>query len=539
MTDPVRHVILLALENRSFDQMLGGLALDGIPVDGVSATHSNTGRTGTFHQEPTSVRQMRLDPRHELAHVLRQLEDRNGKFVSDFEEYYDSLGVRVTDEDRRTVMGYYPAGFLPALHRLARDFTICDRWFSSVPGPTWPNRFFLLTGTSRGRVSMPGDADHDFSLWRDWDAQDQDTIFDRLNERGIHWKSYFHDIPQSSTLVHQWEPHNAARYFYIDEFFRDAAGREEDFPQFAFIEPNYMGFDENDDHPPHDIMKAEHLVASVYNAVRANPRLWHSSLLVILFDEHGGFYDHVEPPEALPPDNEAKEYAFNRLGLRVPALLVSPWVDRQVVPTQFDHTSLLKYLAEKWGLGSLGERTAHATSIAGVLTRQSPRPDHETVARIELSEEELAPPDPDLEERATSYVSEHHRALMEAAMFLKALSVTVIPRVLAPLARAIESLWRRLTSLVLGTGRLTVSITQPDRLARQTIKTRDDFAHYLRRTKLRAPRALAARLARDRGDVQREHDIHTLALITRRRFHREPDRRAVVNNWLRMHRYWR
>ncbi len=537
MTDPIRHVILLALENRSFDQMLGGLALDGLELDGVSTAHGNRGRTGIFRQEETRVRQMRLDPRHELAHVLRQLEDGNGNFVSDFEDYYESHGVQVTDADRQAVMGYYPADFLPALHRLARDFTVCDRWFASVPGPTWPNRFFLLTGRSNGRVSMPGDDNNDFSLWRDWDAQDQDTIFDRLNERGIHWKSYFHDIPQSSTLVHQWEPHNAARYFYIDEFFKDAGGREEDFPQFAFIEPNYMGFDENDDHPPHDIMKAEQLVASVYNAVRANPRLWHSSLLVVLFDEHGGFYDHVEPPAAAPPDGKTLQYTFDRLGLRVPALLVSPWVDRQVVHTQFDHTSLLKYLIDKWGLEALGERTARATSIALALTRQSPRPDQETVARIELSEEQLSPPDPELEDQATSYVSEHHRALMQAGMFLKALSVSVIPRVLAPLVRAIESSWRLLTALVPGGERLTVSITQPDKLARQTIKTREDFARYLRRTKMKAPKAISARLAQARTPAQYEHDVHTLALITRRRFHRERDSREAANNWLRRHRY--
>ena len=169
------------------------------------------------------------------------------------------------------VVGYYPPGFLPALHPLARHFTICDHWFSSVPGPTWTNRFFLLSGTSAGHVAMPGDDSKQFNYWTDWFVQRQDTIFDRLSEKGIHWKSYFHDIPQSSMLVHQWSPHNAARYFYIDEFFRDAAGRVDDFPQFAFIEPDYGGTNQNDDHPPLDVMKGERLIARVYNAIRANP----------------------------------------------------------------------------------------------------------------------------------------------------------------------------------------------------------------------------------------------------------------------------
>jgi phospholipase C len=94
-------------------------------------------------------------------------------------------------------MGYYPLDFLPGLHALARNFTICDRWFASLPGPTWPNRFFALTGTSNGRVNMPDDGTHKADL-PGFFQQTQDTIFDRLNERAIHWKVYFHDIPQTT-----------------------------------------------------------------------------------------------------------------------------------------------------------------------------------------------------------------------------------------------------------------------------------------------------------------------------------------------------
>jgi len=137
-------------------------------------------------------------------------------------------------------MGFYPLDFLPALHALARDFTICDHWFASLPGPTWPNRFFALTGTSKGRVNMPDDGTHKADL-PGYFQQDQDTIFDRLTDKGINWKVYFHDIPQSWVLSHQRQPHNVARYFYIREFFIDARGAEEEFPQFCFIEPDFMG----------------------------------------------------------------------------------------------------------------------------------------------------------------------------------------------------------------------------------------------------------------------------------------------------------
>ncbi len=121
-------------------------------------------------------------------------------------------------------------------------------------------------------------------------------------------------------------------------------------------------------------MEGERLIAEVYNALRRNEALWRSSLLVLLYDEHGGFYDHVSPPPAVAPDHHAEEYDFTRLGARVPALLVSPFAAPRAVHTVFDHTSLLKYLAEKWDLGPLGARTAAANSFAGELL-SAPRGD--------------------------------------------------------------------------------------------------------------------------------------------------------------------
>src|SRR5262249_48321692 len=157
-----------------------------------------------------------------------------------------------------------------------------------------------------------------------------------------------------------------------DDFFENARN-EHDFPDFVFIEPKYFGADENDDHPPHNIMKGEKLIADIYNALRSNPDLWNSTLFVVYFDEHGGFYDHVVPPAAVAPDDHQCEYTFDQLGVRVPALLISPWVSRGVEHTQFDHTSLLKYLTDKWNLGPLGRRTAAASSIAAPIREAQPR----------------------------------------------------------------------------------------------------------------------------------------------------------------------
>jgi phospholipase C len=245
--------------------------------------------------------------------------------------------------------------------------------------------------------------------------QHQTTLFDRLNEAGKSWKVYFYDFPSSLILTHQRRPGNLSKYHKMDRFFQDVAHlTEAEFPEFSLIEPKYSGQDQNDDHPPHNIMKGEKLIADVYDAIRSNEDLWLSTLLVILFDEHGGFYDHVSPPPAVPPDEHHEEYRFDRLGVRVPAVLVSPWVGKRVESTQFDHTSLLKYLVDKWSLGSLGERTAGANSIGVALTEMTPRTDTLTFVRISTSV--VLPDRPELEKEVNS---NHHVALQAFAKYLR------------------------------------------------------------------------------------------------------------------------
>ncbi len=169
-------------------------------------------------------------------------------------------------------------------------------------------------------------------------------------------------------LVNQLEPHNACNYKKMIQFYQDVAQHPDNkFPAYCFIEPSYYEPGANDDHPTHDVAAGDRLIANVYNALRANEELWSKSLLIVLYDEHGGFYDHVVPPATIAPDHHQEEYAFNQLGLRVPAILVSPYTAKAVVSTTFDHTSLLKYLTDKWSLGPLGARTAQANSFASVI----------------------------------------------------------------------------------------------------------------------------------------------------------------------------
>ena len=511
--DPVKHVVLLMFENHSFDQMLGCFKEVYPGLAGVDPNKPGFNRLNDteFKQVETSERQMLLDPRHEVNHVLAQMADHNGGFVADFAKAHPES----TTEQRHFVMGYYRLDFLPALHRLARDFLICDHWFSSLPGPTWPNRFFALTGTSSGKVNMPEAGEHGADI-KGWFEQNQVTLFDRLSEKGISWKIYFHDIPQSICLVHQRTPERVARYFPVAQFYEDAHGPEADFPAFCFIEPDYNGIAENDDHPPHDVMKAQKLLADVYNALRAKQELWESTLLVVLYDEHGGFYDHVEPPAAAPPDDYHDEYTFDRLGIRVPALLVSPWVDQDFDSTPFDHTSLRKYLTEKWGLGPLGNRTTNAYSIGSLIQRGTPRAD--TIAQI--AQPPL--PQPDLEEEAAKYITSHHKAMVLLAMYLQLEFLKISPLLYAWLTYILEIVLHGFFSLA--GSRIIRTIHQ---------FAKGNTARLIKKKKWQAIRKLKS-IIRDAGQshAERHHAVETLGLITKQHFHHAKDPVSAAEAWL-------
>jgi phospholipase C len=361
--DPIRHIVVLMLENHSFDQILGCMQTTYPALAGVDDKNPRTncdypdGKT-QFAQEVTEATAIPLDPHHEHVNVMRQLANSCGGFVSDFAQSYG----KSTPEERKQIMGYYRLGDLPVIHTLAQNFMICDHWFSSLPGPTWPNRFFVHSGTSKGHVKMPAGI-----YIKDEHCYDQYTIYDELERKQIKWGIYHHGMPQSITLERLWDKFD--HFHRIDSFYKDAAGPADGFPQYSFIEPSYGGDDQNDQHPPTDIRKGEVLIARVYNAIKQNDELWKSTLLVLLYDEHGGFYDHVIPPPAEPPDKFVSEYEFDQYGLRVPAVLVSPWVEKNFNNIVFDHTSLLKYLIDKWDLdpNCLGKRTAKASTFVSLL----------------------------------------------------------------------------------------------------------------------------------------------------------------------------
>lgn len=366
---PIEHVVVLMMENNCFDRMLGCMAEVHRGLDGIDPSHlySNPDGLGgpAVFQAPTTTRNIERDPQHYLPNSLAQLDGgTNQGFVADFVRNHPNS----TQAERQEIMGYFPRGFLPGLHTLAEHFVVCDRWFASLPGPTWINRLFAHSGTSLGFVKEPrGVFTSDLHLYN------ERTLYDELTDAGVPWRIYFGDVPQSLVMTHQFR--HLGNYRRYKHWQADVAAG--DLPGYSFIEPSYFGPNCNDQHPPHDIMRGDALIADVYNTLRGNPDLFARTLLIVLYDEHGGFFDHVVPPPTVPPDEHTEHYTFDRLGFRVPAVLVSPMLDPGVNSTVFDHTSLLRLASNLWpGARPLGRRAEQANDpIAAVTWRTTSRSD--------------------------------------------------------------------------------------------------------------------------------------------------------------------
>jgi phospholipase C len=423
--DPIEHVVVLMLENHSFDEMLGCMRSVYPKLEGVDSKNPASNPdypSGSISQAPKTARTIADDPQHDLDNVLRQIGTAATPcqgFVSDFAHSYPQTNA----QERALVMGYYdlPAkpeqDVLPTLHTLARNFVICDHWFSSMPGPTWPNRFFVHSGTCLGHVKMPSGVFHlNLHLYN------QVTIFDLLESKGVPWSIYYGDFPQTLVMTRLWT--HLDHYHRMNRFVQDAQGNERDFPKYAFIEPTYFGSGQNDEHPPTDVWKGEALIATVYNALRQNDALWQKTLFIVVYDEHGGFFDHVFPPKAVPPDKNIREYSFAQYGPRVPALLVSPWVAPGVIATVFDHTSLLKYLVEKWDLerGQLGKRVGDA-STNSIAPQFLFNPQTNTPQQLPVPSPAIVP----LEGAAPTTLTGHQEALVAFSHYLEFLTSKIEP----------------------------------------------------------------------------------------------------------------
>ena len=414
-TGKIEHVVVLMLENRSFDCMLGrlypsGSAFDGLHGDEANLLHPPTGgpavRIGVWNDagmDPGNATIPDPDPGELFVpDMTTQLFGLAGTAsapptMSGFVDNYVRQKVLAgTVVDPKAVMHFFTEKQVPVISELAVGFGVSDRWHASAPCQTWPNRFFAHTATAGGWVNN-NPPHFPYTM---------PSIFRRLGDHGRSWKVYFHDLPQSATLADLWTALPTHFRLFEREFEADAlAGR---LPHYSFIEPRYFTNPllqqiPNDQHPPHNVTYGEQLIATVYNAVRRAPT-WRQTLLIVTYDEHGGCYDHVPPPAAVPPSAGPYPdgFRFDRYGVRVPAVLISPWIPKSSIirpddwgaAHPFDHTSIIATLRKLFDLGEpLSARDAAAPDLLPALSLSSPDnlgPDTVGTAPIRPSPAEVA-----------------------------------------------------------------------------------------------------------------------------------------------------
>jgi phospholipase C len=347
--DSLKHIVVLMMENRSFDHMLGALKEQDGRIDGLTGNETNPDTNGNDAKvQPLAEFQGQLDPDpdHHFPAVDLQIYGDGGTRVANMQGFVKSYFHQRGDVNHsRKILYYFTPDKLPVLTTLATEFAVFNGWFSSIPGPTICNRAFAHYGTSFGQVSM------DIFYIK----EPYKSIYERMLKAGRTAKLYYYDPASSTMEVVNLLQHEPQLFGTYRQFLEDC--KRGTLPEYCFVEPNYSDHDSdsgeelaNDQHPDHHVQAGELFIATVYNAIRQNPDLWKSTALLIVYDEHGGIYDHVPPPECTPDGYVAsandtgtgREFRFDRLGVRVPAILVSPWIPKGTVVSgrTFEHASI-------------------------------------------------------------------------------------------------------------------------------------------------------------------------------------------------------
>ena len=399
----IEHFIVLMLENRSYDQMLG--ALPGDEYDGVArgtslpyrARDGSAAWVPVEHGAPPD--RFAPDPGHGFGAVDAQIHGEGPDRAADMGGFVRRFVADHPRASRTKIERYatlYGEGHLPVLQRLALEYGVCTHWFCSFPGSTTPNRMFAHAGTSGGATG-PGAY---YSCIRGR------MIFDALGDadRGA-WRVYFHDLPHLWLAGDAWTKAFGGHFQRIGAFARDV--RDDRLATYTFIEPQHVIPPWSSQHPSAGVSHGERLIASLYDTLVSNPRVFEKSLFLVVYDEHGGFYDHVVPPghpgweeqcpgvryEVVRPDDARGKgggrdhgYAFDTLGPRVPAVVVSPWIERGSVfgwkardperRATFDHTSILATVGAMTGVWVASNRARAAVNLGVVVNRETPRTDY-------------------------------------------------------------------------------------------------------------------------------------------------------------------
>jgi phospholipase C len=349
--DNLKHIVVLMMENRSFDHMLGALKAVNPAIDGLTGNETNPDASPAGNPVPVRAQaeyqsQLQPDPDHHFEAVDLQIfggATGPGR-VANMQGFVKSYFNQQQDANQSAkIMYYFKQADLPVLTTLALQFAVFNRWFASIPGPTICNRAYAHYGTSFGRVDM------DVMYLN----EPYKSIYDRLIAANHTAKIYYYDTTSSTMEVANLLQNQPKLFGTYPQFLNDCA--QGTLPDYSFIEPNFNdhptgggGEVANDQHPDHNVQAGELFMATIYSAIKDSP-LWPNTALLIVYDEHGGIYDHVPPP-ACPPDKfpstqidpgTGQPFMFDRLGVRVPAILVSPWIPAgTVVNRVFDHASI-------------------------------------------------------------------------------------------------------------------------------------------------------------------------------------------------------
>lgn len=389
----VDHIVVLMMENRSFDHYFGALTLpdrvtedsfgqgtkqrldmsEGEPLDIDPDGQRVIGLTGdesnplTVNGETTDVGIHHLDRGKKLHHLPHKWEPMHAGFakgaMTGFAQAHHDANIEAGDAGPEA-MGYHNETDVPILYKLAEEYTLCDQYFCSVMGPTWPNRFYLHAASSGGRKT---NKPRPFLK----------TIWGRLKNEGRKGRNYFSDLPWASAGLFKMRGLRP-----LGRFFKDCA--DGDLPDFCVLDPGF--FFATSDHPDERPIEqgdklpravggnsahpemgpnnnlADVLIATIYKALSESPQ-WERTLFVITYDESGGFYDHVAPPMVSDDRSE-----FRQLGFRVPTLVIGPWVKKGFMDhTLLEHCSVAKTIQDKWGTDSLNDRAEEAKSFVNAI----------------------------------------------------------------------------------------------------------------------------------------------------------------------------
>lgn len=400
------NVFVLMLENHSFDNIFAKSGISGLTV----ATTSNKNSYGGSNYAVSSPAPYSLDtdPAHEFLDVVQQLTGQlpgawtdgqkyptinNAGFVANYATSDDEdTGLPGTTHLADVMKCFDTPSQLPVILKLANEYAICDHWFSSMPGPTWPNRYFAHAASSANLDDSPPGYDAGFMQYLDGMSFDNGTLYDKIHSANLRYRLYNDDHnrfadsnPGTSTIK--------GSYAQVSSLEGISVGDVNDLTQFAsdlqlpypyvytFIEPNYGDVDDDtfangsSQHPMDGMGGGEGLIKYVYETLRNSP-IWLTSVLIITYDEHGGYYDSVKPGSATPPGDSytvnwynEHGFKFDVYGARVPAVIISPLIKKGTVDHGiYDHSSIARTISDMFGTAHLTDRDQAAKSLKPLLT---------------------------------------------------------------------------------------------------------------------------------------------------------------------------